>query len=873
MLPAAREIAAMSLASWSGNHYAFDRYDSDRSVSSQSSNNSSSDSHDDDDDYDEPDVNDAGAFALMKDHGTTAAQNGSPNANNAWNNKNNSIYEYCTNLWSRTIVHLDVDCFYCQCEEVEGRVPRDRPVAIGQKHIIVTCNYIARNYGVQKLQSRESAYAACSSLLIVEGSDLERYRRHSRRIYLSFRQAWQDLAAASVDKQQPSQQDSENNEAWTQSRNKSSFPSINVPVRRGGMDENFADLTDLVGAVMDKNNQDRPMSMPSHAFVYGQDKSSARVVVVEAQSGARATVHHSTDNTGDCGFSTSASVRESVHHVPTTGTKGAALARVAQNECMNRLAVAAALCEQVRQRIYKETGFTVTLGVSVSPLLAKLTSDLHKPNSLNVLFPWRSASILLPMPLRKVPSLGNATLRALQSCLQCTHSGAGGAIDQKLYFLKNDKESSSQKQEGATTPKAFWTCHDLLKVPQWQIESCLQTLVTSSPSRREGKKIHHHQDVGDVTTETRATTLRELCLGLDTSQIEDDNGGLTKQVSVEDSFQRGTNVTRESVWKAMESLFVRLPILVDERQEASPYPERAFPTTLRCTARVVDPAKLQQTSSVNGIQKVPPQGQKRRRRPFVTRSKQCRFDGKSYLHNKDPQARRHLLKSTVEPLLKALVFCTPGRINVTRLNLAVTNFQDMEDPVQSTISPLAHSRRILSTPGKLTQDVASTEPPATRISSQLYLKTMPTTQQRHDNKTGSNMDDKGDIDKNADPYVTKSSTVSSFIDSSVLAELPADIRVEVEQELQAYPHEVCAFAPSLATNSTSSSSIDPSVLAELPADIRTEIEQQLHPHNQSSSIVRHRSRTSTTTSRRAQKKSRTTKSTNGTIDAFFLRKT
>jgi hypothetical protein len=45
-------------------------------------------------------------------------------------------------LWGRTIVHLDIDCFYVQAEEIErGLRNMGRPIpplAIGQKHIIVS---------------------------------------------------------------------------------------------------------------------------------------------------------------------------------------------------------------------------------------------------------------------------------------------------------------------------------------------------------------------------------------------------------------------------------------------------------------------------------------------------------------------------------------------------------------------------------------------------------------------------------------------------------------------------------------------------------------------------------------------------------------
>lgn len=90
---------------------------------------------------------------------------------------------------TRIILHMDVDCFYCQCEMQDRGIPVDRPFAVGQKHIIVTCNYAARRFGVGKLESRDTAKKKCPGLLILEGSDLERYRKHARRIYESFRQA------------------------------------------------------------------------------------------------------------------------------------------------------------------------------------------------------------------------------------------------------------------------------------------------------------------------------------------------------------------------------------------------------------------------------------------------------------------------------------------------------------------------------------------------------------------------------------------------------------------------------------------------------------------------------------------------------------
>jgi len=107
----------------------------------------------------------------------------------SWSSKSSTV----TTADHRCIVHVDVDCFYCQCEHQDRNIPADRPMAIGQKQIVVTCNYAARDVGVTKLQSRTDAFIRCPNLLIVEGSDLERYRIHARKIYECFRRTCKEI--------------------------------------------------------------------------------------------------------------------------------------------------------------------------------------------------------------------------------------------------------------------------------------------------------------------------------------------------------------------------------------------------------------------------------------------------------------------------------------------------------------------------------------------------------------------------------------------------------------------------------------------------------------------------------------------------------
>lgn len=48
---------------------------------------------------------------------------------------------------SRVIVHLDLDCFYCQVEQKRLGIPRDVPMCVQQWNGLIAVNYAARAAG------------------------------------------------------------------------------------------------------------------------------------------------------------------------------------------------------------------------------------------------------------------------------------------------------------------------------------------------------------------------------------------------------------------------------------------------------------------------------------------------------------------------------------------------------------------------------------------------------------------------------------------------------------------------------------------------------------------------------------------------------
>ena len=70
---------------------------------------------------------------------------------------------------------------------------------------------------------------------------------------------------------------------------------------------------------------------------------------------------------------------------------------------------------KLKDRIYKELGFTVNIGISSNKLLAKMASDFKKPNFVHTLFPDEIPQKLWPLPLEELFGIGKATAKRLHS--------------------------------------------------------------------------------------------------------------------------------------------------------------------------------------------------------------------------------------------------------------------------------------------------------------------------------------------------------------------------------------------------------------------------------------------------------------------------
>lgn len=64
------------------------------------------------------------------------------------------------------------------------------------------------------------------------------------------------------------------------------------------------------------------------------------------------------------------------------------------------------IAQSIKRRILESTSLTASVGVAFNKLVAKIASDLQKPDGLTVVVPDRVHEILDPLPVKRLPGLG-----------------------------------------------------------------------------------------------------------------------------------------------------------------------------------------------------------------------------------------------------------------------------------------------------------------------------------------------------------------------------------------------------------------------------------------------------------------------------------
>lgn len=78
------------------------------------------------------------------------------------------------------------------------------------------------------------------------------------------------------------------------------------------------------------------------------------------------------------------------------------------------LAAARAVAQSIKRKINECTGLTASVGVAHNKLLAKLASDMDKPDGLTVIRPQDVEAVLDPLPVRRLHGIGRRTTERLE---------------------------------------------------------------------------------------------------------------------------------------------------------------------------------------------------------------------------------------------------------------------------------------------------------------------------------------------------------------------------------------------------------------------------------------------------------------------------
>jgi DNA polymerase-4 len=96
---------------------------------------------------------------------------------------------------------------------------------------------------------------------------------------------------------------------------------------------------------------------------------------------------------------------------------------------------AVAIARRIKERIRALTGLSASVGVAPNKLVAKIASDLEKPDGLSVVPPERVRAVLDPLSVRRLPGLGRKTGERVEAAGIHTFAQLRSAPDAVLWPL------------------------------------------------------------------------------------------------------------------------------------------------------------------------------------------------------------------------------------------------------------------------------------------------------------------------------------------------------------------------------------------------------------------------------------------------------
>ncbi|GMH42279.1 hypothetical protein BSKO_10198 [Bryopsis sp. KO-2023] len=318
----------------------------------------------------------------------------------------------------RAIIHIDVDAFYAQVEEISNPSLKEKPLGVTQKYLVVTCNYPARSRGVTKMMSIDRARSLCPELVLISGEDLTPYRQASKKIL-------QIAKRFGV-------------------------------VEKLGMDEVIVDVT--------KESHRRMAENPRGLEWRGHIHLSTDKIHQDS-------AHRPMD----------LRVTISSQKTHPDGTSDKMLLDRDSPQYWKLLLAASNVAADLRQSLKAESGLRCSAGIACNRLLAKLCSGLHKPDDQTILPPPEAAGFVSSLRVRALPGVGSKMERGLKELgidtvadlkqkvdLKTLKENFGEKAGSYLLEIAHGRDSTPVTERGppksVTVEDSFKTCQSLKAV-------------------------------------------------------------------------------------------------------------------------------------------------------------------------------------------------------------------------------------------------------------------------------------------------------------------------------------------------------------------------------------------------------------------------
>ena len=249
------------------------------------------------------------------------------------------------------ILHIDLDAFYAQVEQIRLKLDASVPLAVLQWNGLLAVNYAARKFNIKRHSTPQDALALCPEIRLVHVATFnqsdstpqyyENPSYHSHKVSLDFyRRASKQIFSI--------------------------FNRFASNLERASCDEAFIDLTALIHYQISSNEYRQILNIP------------------DTQA----------DDDFTCIWTPDLGVL--IGDQVTTTTEKIDL----------ELCLAAHYCLKIRLAVFNELGYTCSAGISLNKMLAKLGSGLNKPMKQTVIRDSQVLDFMKDLSLSSIRSLG-----------------------------------------------------------------------------------------------------------------------------------------------------------------------------------------------------------------------------------------------------------------------------------------------------------------------------------------------------------------------------------------------------------------------------------------------------------------------------------